>query len=483
MSEFIGRAAELEALGREHSAARSAFVPIYGRRRVGKSELILRFLHDKPGIYFLGKKAQSALLLRELLQEAARVLKEPLLATFPADGWKAALEVVVSRWPKGKKLVLCFDEFQWMVESSPELPSVLQELWDRRWRSAGNVMLILCGSYVGFMEREVLGKKSPLFGRRTAQILLRPFGYREAALFHPSCSLVDRAKIYFVCGGIPLYLRCFSPRCSVEANIAATVLTEFAPLFSEPDFLLREELREVESYYAILMALAAGARTSRAIAAQTGIGERSLQYYFKQLEELGYLARRHPLTGRAPVVRHVRYDLEDPLLRFWFRFVYPNLSFIKQMGPSRALSDRIRPELEAYFGGCFERLCREALPVLYAKEGLAVGHAIGEYWDKTVQIDVVGLRDDGWTDLAECKWGAIRSQRAVEEELEAKVAHYPNPRNATIGRRIFSRTRPSGRGAAGGAVRWHSLEDLYAGRAMTSPAQERRARRTPRRRG
>lgn len=470
MRGFIGRTRELAALEQEYTAERGSFVPIYGRRRVGKSELILHFLRRKPAIYFLGKKAHPALLIRELLQEAARVLEEPLLATFPAEGWKAALEAILSRWRADDRLVLCLDEFQWMAEGSPELIGVLQELWDRRLRKDPRFMLILCGSYIGFMEREVLGKKSPLFGRRTAQILLRPFGYREAGLFHPACSIEARAQIYFICGGIPLYLRCFSELRSVEQSIADSLLTEFAPLFSEPDFLLREELREVESYYAILMAMAAGARTVHAIAQQTGIGERSLQYYFKQLEELGYLARRHPLTGGAPVTRYVRYDLQDPLLRFWFRFIYPNLSFIRQMGPDRALKDRIRPGLDGYFGLCFERLCREALPVLYAQEGVKAAFEIGEYWDKEVQIDVVGLRDDGWTDLGECKWGEVRSRRAVEEELEARVARYPNPRGATIGRRIFTCDPPPRGGAGGSLARWHSLADLY-GTAGGAPAK------------
>lgn len=462
MLSFIGRTKELRMLDVAYRSSRSAFIPIYGRRRVGKSELILRLLRDKPGIYFLGKKAQAGLQIREFLREAAVVLDEPLLATFPAEGWKSALEAVLERWGDRGKLVLAFDEFQWMVEASPELPGVLQEYWDRRWKNQRNVMLILCGSYVGFMEREVLGQKSPLFGRRTAQIFLKPFGYREAALFHPSCSLVDRAKIYFICGGIPLYLRYFSSHRSVEMNIGATLLNELAPLYREPDFLLREELREVENYYAILLAMASGAPTSREIAAWTGIGDRGLQYYLKQLMELGYVARRYPLTGQPPVARHVRYSLEDPLLSFWFRFVYPNSSFILQMGAERAISDRIRPDLEAYFGACFERLCREALPVLYAREGVSAGLEVGEYWDKSTQIDVVGLRDDGWTDIGECKWGAVRSRKAVEAELQEKVERYPNPRNATIGRRIFTRHKQPQASSRSPGVRWHSLEDLYA---------------------
>lgn len=463
MDEFIGRAREMRALDAAYTSPRSAFVPIYGRRRVGKSELILRWLRDKPGIYFLGKKAQAALQIRELLTEAAAVLREPLLATYPAAGWKDALEVVLSRW-RGPKLVLALDEFQWTVEASPELPSVLQELWDLRWKARNDVMLILCGSYIGFMEREVLGKKSPLFGRRTAQILLQPFGHEEAAMFHPSSSLVDRAKTYFLCGGIPLYLRRFSASSSVEKNITENLLDDLAPLYHEPDFLLREELREVESYYAILMAMAAGARTAAEIARRTGIGDRSLQYYFKQLMELGYVRRRYPLTGAGqPAARHVRYELDDALLRFWFRFVYPNTSFIMQMGGPRAMKDRIRPELDSYFGGCFERLCRQALSSLYERDGVLAAFEIGEYWDKETQIDVVGIRDDGWTDLAECKWGPVRSWKALEQELEAKVAAFPNTRNATIGRHVFTRDPAPAEVVSGSRVRWHSLADLYGG--------------------
>jgi len=460
---FVGRAAELRTLAEAYAAPESSFVPVYGRRRVGKSELILRFLQEHPGVYFLGKQAPGALQLREFLGEAAVILGEPLLGTSTFDGWKSALAAVSERWTRREKLVLVFDEFQWTAWASPELPSVLQDLWDRRWRSSGRILLILCGSYVGFMEREVLGRKSPLFGRRTAQILLRPFGYREAALFHPAYSPVDRARAYFICGGVPWYLGRFDPRRSVEANVVAEVLAEHAPLRHEPEFLLREELREVESYFAVLLAIASGQVTPRDISAVTAIGERSLHYYLQQLVELGYVRRRYPLSDAPAAARHVRFVLDDALLRFWFRFVFPNTSYLAQMGPERALRERIRPELDAYLGSCFEGLCREALPQLYGRERVAAPFEVGEYWDKRCQIDVVGLRQDGWTDLGECRWGATRSARQVRDDLEAKVGLYPNRRNATIGRRIFTRDpAPRERPRPGDApVHWHDLEDLY----------------------
>jgi uncharacterized protein len=460
--DFVGRAAELRLLEEAWRRREAAFIPIYGRRRIGKSELILHFLRGKQAIYHVGKVAPAALQLREFLEESARALEEPLLAQLAVTDWRAALDAVVGR-AKGK-LLLVLDEFQWTAGASSELPSVLQELWDRKWKKAGQVMLILCGSFIGFMEREVLGKQSPLFGRRTAQIHLQPFDYREAALFHPSWSLANRARAYFVCGGVPMYLKAFSAHRSIEGNIEDNLLTEFSPMFREPEFLLREELREVETYHAILNAIAAGHITASAIAQASGAPVRSLPYYLDRLVQLGYVARRHPLTGGRPNARQVRFLLDDPLLRFWFRFVFPSRSFIQKAGPTRAYADLIKPQLDSYFGSCFERLCREALPHLHAREGIGAPTAVGQYWDKDVQIDVVGVRGDGWIDLGECKWGPIASVPQVLDELEAKALAFPNPKNATLGRRVFARTVPAAsrrRARQDAPVAWHSLEDLY----------------------
>jgi AAA+ ATPase superfamily predicted ATPase len=458
---FIGRKKELSLLEKAYAAKQSALIPVYGRRRVGKSELVLRFLGSKPGIYYLGKTAPAALQIREFLNEAARALDEPLLSSLTANSWSEVFQAVRNKCRSRAKFVIVLDEFQWMVEAGPELPSVLQENWDRVWKASGNMVIILCGSYVGFMEREVLGQKSPLFGRRTAQILLRPFSYLEAAEFHPRWSLLNRALAYFICGGVPLYLRFFNQMHSLERNIESNLLDEFGPLFREPEFLLREELRDVENYYAVLTAVAAGYGNNQGIAAQTGIPERSLHYYIQQLGNLGYITRRFPLTGKKPNPRQVRYVLQDPLLCFWFRFVFPNLSFIQHMGPQRALRERIGPELDSYFGLCFERLCRQALPVIYDREGVSAAFEIGEYWDKEVQIDIVGLRDDHWTDLGECKWGAVTSYRRLLEDLERKVRAYPNTRGATIGRRLFLRKKPGAKTRGTSNVHWYGLEDLY----------------------
>ena len=237
-------------------------------------------------------------------------------------------------------------------------------------------------------------------------------------LTNPGCRLLDLR-------GLPFYLRCFSPSLSIEQNLAATVFDELGLLFREPDFLLREELREVSTYNAILLALAAGSPANSEISKATGIGDRALHYYLSTLVELGYMQRRFPLTGAPPTARQVRYSLEDPLLRFWFRFVYPNLSLIARLGAARAVRELVLPELDSYFGYGFERLCREALPALYAHESVRAGFEVGEYWDKDTQIDVVGLRQDNWTDLGECKWGHVPSATALRSELSGRFCVFP----------------------------------------------------------
>lgn len=350
MAKFIGRVKELDLLTRAFESPRAEFIPIYGRRRVGKSELILKFMAGRPGVYYLGQQSPAALQVREFLEESARALDMPLLAELRAMDWREALSTVAAQWERvrpGSKLVLALDEFQWIAASSPDLISALQECWDRRWKGAGNVMLLLCGSYLGFMEREVLGRTSPLFGRRTAQIHLQPFGYLEAARFHPRWSETDRAKAYFLVGGLPQYLLCLDDARSIEHNVRRHLLDEFAPLFHEPTFLLREELREIAPYHAVLFAAASGPGAVRDIAATAGMPDRNLNYYLQQLVDLGYLRRRYPLDRRRPNPKRVRFGIDDPLLRFWFRFIFPNMSLIRSAGGASAFAERVAPSLDA----------------------------------------------------------------------------------------------------------------------------------------
>ena len=460
MATFIGREKELATLDAAYASGETGLIPVYGRRRVGKSQLILEFIRRKPSLYFLGKQTSRRFQLRDFMRTAAQAFDRPALAEANPGDWRGALQLALEHRPAGKKFVLVLDEFQWIAESSEELPSLLQEMLDLEWNERGDMLLILCGSFIGFMEREVLGSKSPLFGRRTGQIFLKPLSYREAARFHPRWGLEDQAKAWFICGGVPFYHRFFKPERSLLANIEHNFLREDSALFAEADFLLHEELSEVRRYYAILTALGTGSLSGKDVEQATGIDERQLHYYFQKLEGLGYTSKRTPLTPRPkPRGKRARYVIDDALLTFVFRFVLPNTGFIAEMGAAEAFRSLVRPHLDAWFGARFEVLCRQALPAIYRREGVNVPFEIGEYWDSRLQIDVVGIRRGDAIDLCECKWGRIRSKPELRGEILRKAERYP-AEHLTVQPRVFSRL-PARREAGKDAVLWHSLEDFY----------------------
>lgn len=460
--EFVGRDRELGFLEDAYRGKKSAFIPIYGRRRVGKSELIRRFSSEKPTIYLIGKRMAKEYMIGEFLKTAAMTLGKSILAEISAPDWKSALELVLTEWKSNpeKKLILAFDEFQWTTETSPELPSILQEFWDRDWQHENTVMLILCGSYIGFMEREVLGRKSPLFGRRTGQILLSPFNYREIREFVPNYSLSDQAKAYFLCGGIPLYLKLLNDSESIPQNIADGFLNEYSPFARELDFLLREEFREPMHYQAILMAIGSNLLSNSQISQKTQIPSSKLSYYLNHLLELGYISKKYPLTPHSSSnVKATRYVIEDPLLRFWFALIFPQLSSAR-IHPKNFMTSWLTPRLDAFFGRAFESLCREAMAFILLEENIQSSFEIGEYWNKEVQIDLVVARQDHLIMIGECKWGHPGPAKNLLQSLEEKAAKYPNQRGETIVRMLFTKT-PLKLPETKTAPRSFTLEDLY----------------------
>ena len=457
-SGFVGRKDELAALERHYRSSRGGLIPVYGRRRVGKTELLLHFATKKPTVYFTASDKLRTPQIIDFVRAAAEWLNAPHLAEAAPRSWEAALKLVVGSAPAGKKLVLVLDEFQWLCASSPELPSVLQKLWDLEWQRGNRLLLILCGSFIGFMEREVLGARSPLHGRRTAAIRLEPFGFREAAAFHPRWSQEEKARAYFVCGGVPAYLRRFDPARSVAQNIATEFFSVDAFFQREPDFLLREELAEVKQAASVLEATARGRHSQGDIARTIGLSTAALAPHLKNLVSLGYLERVFPLVPGKPPRTSVLYRVADPLLRFWFRFVEPHWSTLRRFTPQRAFEQLVAPQWDAYCGEGFERLCREALPLLYDAEGVAGKYEIGEYWDRTLQIDVVGLRSDGCIDLGECKWHTRTSTAEIARELAQRAAHYPDQRR-TFCARAFVRSKPKTKTPE---LIIHDLRELYS---------------------
>jgi AAA+ ATPase superfamily predicted ATPase len=287
---------------------------------------------------------------------------------------------------------------------------------------------------------------------------LEPFDFYDAAGFHPHWSVESCARAYFICGGIPYYLKAFDPGLSVNQNIIRNFLQPEGPLYREPDFLLREELREVGAYSTIIEALAEGKTANMEAAKFAGLAPSQLPYFLNNLIQLGYIQRRLPLIPGKPSRKQTRYIISDPFLRFWCRFIAPNHSRVLRGSPELVFESLLKPELESFAGACLEHLCREALPWLYLSEGVTGPFQVGEFWSPTTQIDVVGLRSDGWIDLGECKWGKSDGLESLLKELSGKAAHYPLS-GATLQKRLFTRLPLKARPPAGVLI--HDLESLY----------------------
>ncbi len=407
---FVNRTRELQFLENRFASDEAELIVLYGRRRVGKTELLRTFCEGKPHVFFVADLGTEEGQLAEFTRQIGEfTVGDPnLLAPFAS--WKAAFNFLTSQTQE--RLVVVLDEFTYLIDVNDALPSTFQKLWDTQLQGT-RLMLILCGSYVGMMEQEVLAYRSPLYGRRTGQWRLQPLSFWDAMEMLPRYSLDDRVRAYAVLGGVPAYLRQFDDRLSLLRNIEEKILTLGEFLYDEPRFLLLQELREPSRYFAVLEAIAGGRTRLNEIAQATKIAPTSVSFYLKTLQEMGLIDRIVPATEKNPAKsRWGIYQLTDNYFRFWFRFVYPNHSLLER-GETGQVITRVREQLDQYVGPAFEIICQEAIwrtqstPNSPARLDFTPS-AVGRWWNRQQEIDVVAF-GEGTALLGECKW----SRRAV----------------------------------------------------------------------
>jgi hypothetical protein len=465
--KFVDREQELAFLRDQANPRRAALVILYGRRRTGKTELLRRFADERRSVFFVADAASRPHQLAAFSQVAWSTLGEPGLAGTALPSWEAALRFLGDKARK-QPLLLVLDEVPHLCWSDPALPSVLQRLWDAELRHT-RLHLVLCGSYVSFMEQEILGAKTPLYGRRTGALLLEPFGFGAARQFFPHYRPGDQITAYAVLGGIPAYLELFDDRRSIARNVIERVLSRGAALYDEPRFLLLEELRDPRIYFSLCQAIAFGRTTPNEIAQGAGLADRGMvSRYLETLRELRIVERRTPPTERNPErTRRGRYRLADPFIRFWFRFVLPNRSALEAGDPAAVFERRIAPELDLHVSVIFEMICQQAL---WAKNNAGALPArydrIGAWWRAKDEVDLVAVADRGDLLLAECKWSVRPVGTDILDRLVARaplvVAELDRPA-ALIRYALFSRsgfTRGLERRARDEGVLLYGLKDL-----------------------
>ena len=419
---FIGRSAELKKLNEMYASDKFECAIIYGRRRVGKTTLIKEFIKDKRAIYFVAREADSLLNLTGFSNDVYSVTAKELAKKAFFSDWEKAFDYI-HQISRENRIILAIDEYPYLAGDFRPISSILQAHIDSQLKD-GKLFLILCGSSMSFMENQVLAYKSPLYGRRTAQLRITPFNFFESLPFFEAFGKTDKAVLYGVTGGIPEYLTKITPSKSVKDNIIDLFLTASGHLYEEPSNLLKQELREPATYNGIIEAIAEDATRLNEIATKCGIESNKCAKYLKSLMSLGIVKKEFPVT-EASSKRSI-YLLDDMMFRFWYRFVFPNMSGIVS-GLGRAIYDfDVTENLPAYMGLIYEEICKQYLTEEAKKNALPFFTAkAGRWWGgnpkkkRQEEIDILAYRKDSAL-FCECKWTNALVDIDVLNDLEAQ---------------------------------------------------------------
>ncbi|MEN6432864.1 MAG: ATP-binding protein [Smithella sp.] len=429
---FVNRVSELELLEKRFHSGKAEFFVLYGRRRVGKTELLARFCEGKRSIFFVSDLGSEISIRTALSAAVNTTLFGPNQMNAVYSTWEDLLHALAQA-AQSERLVVVLDEFPYLVTAHPPLATILQRVWDQTLKNS-QIMLILCGSYIGMMEETVLGYQAPLYGRRTAQYLLEPLHYKDARLFYPSFDLEDQVRAYAVYGGTPAYLHTIQPEQTLKENILEGVLTRGSFLYDEVRFVLQQELREPRNYFAILQAIAGGKTRLNEIKQATGI--EGATAYLDTLQQLHLVERLVSVTETQPQKsRRGIYRLKDHYLRFWFRYVHPNRSQLERGGAQTILENQVIPEIDHFSSLTFEEVCQQFLWQAGLSGKLSfVPINIGNWWNANEEIDLIVMGERNAM-LVECKWTSKpvgidilaeleRKEKIVRPELENCQIHF-----------------------------------------------------------
>jgi uncharacterized protein len=397
---------------------------LYGRRRVGKTELLRKFCVGKSHLFFIASLSCDA----EQLANFSRLIwgfthdQVPEGFTFPS--WESALQTLADL--PGRPIIV-LDEFTYLMSGNKAISSIVQKVWDQRLASS-QVLLVLCGSYIGMMEAEVFGYKAPLYGRRTGSLLLQSLDLIDVSAFFKKYSPIQQLEAWAILGGMPYYLSLFQDREDLYSNIRRQILDPRGALHQEPRLLLMEELREPRNYFSILRAIAEGGTRLNEIAQGAGLGApHATARYLDLLQQMRYVERLVPASESRPErSKKGVYRITDPFLRFWFRYVHPHSGSLTLGLADAVLEQRIRPTFDGFVAEAFEQAARDYLARL-AKRGQLpfLPERIGGWWDRDAEIDVVAISDSEKSVLlGECKWSSHPVGINILEELKQKAESF-----------------------------------------------------------
>lgn len=471
--QFVDREKEMSFLEQKYSSGSAELIIIYGRRRVGKTELIKQSMAHTPlkSLYLLGELQKENQLSSIYSNIAGISLDDDFLKNSPLNTWQAFFDYL-TRYIDKYGMILVFDELPYIHKTNPNFISILQFFWDEKWKNM-NLKLILCGSSISMMQKIALSYSSPIYGRRTGQIDLQPLTYLD---FRSSFNEWDEEDIigaYAVLGGIPRYAEEFDRKKSLPDNIGKAFLDKDSFLYKEAKFLLMEELQDFANYFSILKAIAFGKNTFNEISKFSGVSANKLFVYISKLIELNIIRRDIPVTlSKEKSTRVGNYVLKDYFFRFWFRYIYPNSSLI-EIGKPEIVLDIIKRDFNNYLDTIFEDISAELLRNLSMNGGLPLFTKWGKWWRMDYEIDIVATNEaTGDILFCECKWDEKEIDKSIMEKLleksekvewggEKRMNHY-----VVVSRKGF--TEEAKRFAEKNKIRTYTLPEIkqLSGKAM-----------------
>lgn len=425
---FIGRETELRFLKDKYEEKKGQLIVLYGRRRVGKTETLREFCKDKPHIFFSCTQSTDGVQLARFSKQLLRedIPAKQYIAKF-AD-WEKAFHSILDLPYGEKKKLIVIDEFPYMCKGNKSIPSILQNLWDAELKDS-NVMIILCGSAMSFIEKELLAEKNPLYGRATGIYKMNRMGFYDAARFFPNYSARERVLAYAVLGGIPHYLNQFNPELSVEENIKCNILKKGSVLYSEVDFLLHQELRETMIYNSIIEAVALGNTKLNDISQKSLVEDTAkTSVYLKNLMELGIIEREFSVdigTKEKANTNRGIYRLKDNFFRFWYSFGFANLSQLEDGDVEGVYRYLVEPALHEFASLTFEDVCKEFVRELQKKNALPFRYVkMGRWMGKTTVRD---KNDESRLRTAETEIDLLGISRGAKEYLVGECKFKRSP--------------------------------------------------------
>ena len=424
---FVNRKNELNSLYKQYIREDSSFVILYGRRRLGKTALIHQFLHMHPNTYYyMADKEHEYFQINKLKNIFLSVFDDDYLESIGFDTWEQIFDYIIRRADFSSKLVLAIDEFQNLALVNDAFISTFQRIWDTKLKDK-NIMLILCGSHVSMMYSTTLAYNSPMYGRRTADIKLQPISFKNWHEFFPKgISRQSLVEFYAITSGIPKYIELLNRNLKPLTNIEKFVLDKDGFFYTEPRFLLSQEINDPTNYFSILRIIATGEHKLGHIAAKLGVAGQKITQYLDILRDLEIVERRVPITEKNPEKsRRGLYFIKDYYIRFWFRFIFPWQSYL-EMGNTDFVMKILKKEFHSFTSLVFEDISRQLL-IDYCPFPV---NKIGSYWSKDIEIDVVGYNEEsGEYIFGECKWTKEKMDMRDLQKLISKADQAAWPHN------------------------------------------------------